>query len=235
MGPSSSRMSDATGPNSGDGQGWIRAGAQEIRIRPETTLGTRDRSWGVRHVGMRDPQASVTPQAFQVWWFWAPLHFDDHVVHFFVNEDGDGKVWNRDLIIQYDNGAKHHLRDATLSVEFEPGTRFPRSGVVRARDDSGGAYRIEIAAGARFFLSGLGYMHPEWNHGLNKGALAIGYDEINTAEVVRHAAPYQHIQAFARAKMTTPDGVSQEGFGSFESIVLGRHAPSRLTSMFDTP
>ena len=215
--------------------GWIRAAGKEVRINLDTTLGTRDRSWGVRQVGMRDPQAPVTPQEFQVWWFWAPLHFADRVVHFFVNEDGDGRVWNRDFVIQYDNGAKHHLRDAVLTVEFSSGTRFPQSAVVTAHDDKGGAYRIEIAAGPRFFLSGLGYMHPDWTHGLNKGPLAIGYDEIKTAAIVRHEAPYQHVQAFAKAAMITPDGVRHEGTGSFESIVLGRHAPSDLTSMFDVP
>jgi len=215
--------------------GWIKAGGQEKRIDPATAWGTRDRSWGIRQVGMRDPQPPVTPQEFQVWWFWLPAHFGDRVVHFYINEDGDGQVWNRDLVIVYDTGAKHHLRDANLSVSFEPGVRFITSAVVTARDDSGGAYRFEIKTGAKFFMSGLGYMHPEWTHGLNKGPLAVGYDEIETAAVVRHEAPYQHVQAFAEVVMTTPDGKIHEGSGSFESLVMGRHAPSGLTSMFDTP
>ena len=35
--------------------------------------------------------------------------------------------------------------------------------------------------------------------------------------------------------MTTPDGQEIAGHGCFELIVLGRHAPTGLTSMFDVP
>ena len=38
-----------------------------------------------------------------------------------------------------------------------------------------------------------------------------------------------------RSAMTLPDGQVLDGVGCFESIVLGRHAPSDLTSMFDVP
>ncbi len=215
--------------------GRIRAGGHEVRLDEADTLGTRDRSWGVRHVGLRDPQVPVTQAEFQVWWYWLPAHFDDRVVHFFVNEDGDGKVWNLGLAMVRDGGTVEHLRDARLDVKFEPGSRFPAGGVVTARDEAGGVYRIEIAAGPRFYLSGIGYMNPDWSHGLNKGPLAVGYDEIMSVSAVQHASRYEHPQAFARLAMTTPDGSVLHGHGCFESIVLGRHAPSGLTTMFDVP
>jgi hypothetical protein len=44
--------------------GWIKAGGQELRLDEATTLGTRDRSWGVRHVGIRDPQVPVVAPFF---------------------------------------------------------------------------------------------------------------------------------------------------------------------------
>ena len=215
--------------------GWIKTRAREVQLREETTLGTRDRSWGVRQVGMRDPQPPATAQEFQVWWYWLPAHFEDRVVHFYINEDGDGKVWNVAMIVQHDSGEKEHLRDARLQVKFTPGTRFPSSGVVTARDEKGGLYRIDVEVGPRFFMSGLGYMNPDWTHGLNKGPLAVGYDEIVTSSVLRHEAPYQHLQAFAPVAMTLPDGRMLRGHGCFESLVMGRHAPSGLTSMFDVP
>ena len=215
--------------------GWIKAGGHEIRLDEATTLGTRDRSWGVRHVGLRDPQVPVTQAEFQVWWYWLPAHFEDRVVHFFVNEDGDGKVWNLGLAMVRDGGAVEHLHGARLAVEFVPGTRFPARGVVTARDDAGGEYRIAIEAGPRFYLSGIGYMNPDWSHGLNKGPLAVGYDEISSCAGAPHGSRYEHPQAFATLAMTTPDGTVLEGQGCFESIVLGRHVPSGLTSMFEVP
>ncbi len=218
----------------GHWSGWIEAGGQRLELAAADTPGTRDRSWGVRHVGLRDSQVPVTQAEFQVWWYWVPAHFDDRVLHFFVNEDGDGKVWNLGCVMLKDGGAPEHLRDARLEVEFEPGTRYPARGTVTARDEAGGQYRIEIAAGPRFYLSGIGYMNPDWSHGLNKGPLAIGYDEYDS-DAVSHGSRFEHPQAFASLAMTTPDGSVLQGAGCFESIVLGRHVPSGLSSMFDVP
>lgn len=215
--------------------GWIRAGGQEVQLDEATTLGTRDRSWGIRHVGLRDPQVPVTTQEFQVWWFWLPAHFEDRIIHFFVNEDGDGKVWNLGLAMMRDGGLKEHLHDARLEIEFEPGSRFPARGSITARDEAGGQYRIEVEAGPRFYLSGLGYMNPDWSHGLNKGPLCVGYDEIPSIAAAEHGSRHEHPQAFAALSMTTPDGTRLSGHGCLESIVLGRHGPSGLASMFDVP
>jgi len=215
--------------------GWLRAGGHEITLDETTTPGTRDRSWGIRQVGMRDPQPPATSQEFQVWWYWLPAHFADRVVHFYINEDGAGRPWNVAMVVAHDDGSIEHLHDARLQVEFMPGTRFPCGGEVTARDENGGAYQVDVGAGARFFMTGLGYMNPDWTHGLNKGPLALGYDEIQTSAVVKHEAPYQHMQAFSPLRMTLPDGTVLAGHGSFESIVMGRHEPSGFTSMFDVP
>jgi hypothetical protein len=215
--------------------GWIKVGGQEVRLDEARTLGTRDRSWGVRHVGIRDPQPPVTQAEFQVWWFWLPAHFEDRVIHFFVNEDGDGNVWNLGCVMVHDGGAVEHLNSARLEVEFVPGSRFPSRGVVTALREAGETYRIEIEAGTRFYLSGIGYMNPDWSHGLNQGPLALGYDEISSIRAVKHGSRFEHQQAFAKLAMMTPDGSVLHGHGCFESIVLGRHAPSGLTSMFDVP
>ncbi len=213
--------------------GWIKAGGRTITLEKATTLGTRDRSWGVRHIGLRDPQVPVVAQEFQVWWVWLPAHFDDRVIHFFVNEDGDGKVWNRGAVMVRDGGAVEHLQNARMDMEFIPGTRYPAKAVIAARDETGAEYRIEAHPHTRFFLSGIGYMNPDWSHGLNKGPLAVGYDEMESSAA--HGSRTEHAQAFATLSMTTADGVIHSGHGCFESLVIGRHAPSGFTSMFEVP
>lgn len=215
--------------------GWIEAGGQRVDLSPATTRGTRDRSWGIRQVGAPDSQPPVTPQEFQVWWYWVPAHFDSCAMHFFINEDHAGKPWNYGFHLVHDDGRSERLLGGKLDVSFHPGSRYPASARLTARDEAGGAYAIDIALGRRFYLSGIGYMNPEWSHGLNKGPLALGYDEIDIDAITRHAAPYQHPQAFAQLTMTLPSGEVQHGTGCFESIVLGRHAPSGLVSMMDVP
>lgn len=215
--------------------GWIEADGERIELTPQTAPGTRDRSWGIRQVGAPDSQPPVTPQEFQVWWFWMPAHFGDRVIHFFLNEDHAGKPWNLGCHIVHDDGRAEHLHGARLDVTFAEGTRWPAAATITARDEAGGDYAIAVDLGRRFYLSGIGYMNPEWTHGLNKGPMALGYDEIDIDAVTRHQAPYQHPQTFARLAMTLPSGEVLHGTGCFESIVLGRHAPSGLTSMFDVP
>ena len=154
--------------------GTLKMDGETIKIDPKSWSGTRDRSWGVRHVGIRDPQVPVVIREFQAWWVWLPAHLEDRIVHFFVNQDGDGKVWNLGATMVHDEGSRiEHLHGARMDMEYVPGTRYPANAVVTATDEAGGNYRFEITPHARFYLSGIGYMNPEWSHGLNKGLLDL--------------------------------------------------------------
>jgi len=85
--------------------GWLRAGGREIRFdEANRAFGVRDRSWGIRPVGERDPQAQVPLNSLQVWWCWLPVHFEDETMLFFVNEDGDGNACNKVLLRSPDCG-----------------------------------------------------------------------------------------------------------------------------------
>ena len=61
------------------------------------------------------------------------------------------------------------------------------------------------------------------------------YDEIDSNVAAQHGSRHEHPQAVATLTMRTPDGTVLNGRGSFESMVLGRHAPTGLSSMFDVP
>jgi len=211
--------------------GWIRAGGREMRADDIPLLGTRDRSWGVRAIGVRDPQPMVPAPAPQFHWYWVPAHLDDRVIHFFINHDAEGGTWHSDMVMVRDGGTIERFKGASIDVETKPGTRWPTRGTIRFPDPSGSEYRIDIEAGARFYLSGIGYMHPEWGHGLNQGPLAVAYEEIGdvTAYDLRHA----HAEAFARLTMTTPDGQVIHGTGTFESLSMGTYRPWGLEGLTD--
>lgn len=208
--------------------GWIRAGGQDVQVNANTVRGVRDRSWGVRHVGLRDPQAQVPPQDPQFHWLWVPAQFDDRSILFYLNEDRDGVAWNEGLVIAHDDGRVEHVHGASLDVVYQPGTRWPARGTVTTP----AGLRIDVEAGARFYMTGIGYMDPDWSHGINKGPLAVGYDEIRDAEV-GYAGPHIYTEAFATAVMTLPDGTRQHGFGAFEALSMGPHARLGFAGMFD--
>jgi len=215
--------------------GWLRAGGHEISAQAAGVVGSRDRSWGMRVVGLRDPQEMVPPPSRQFHWYWVPAHFEDRVLHFYINEDEHGSIWHRDLVMAYDDGRVEHLHAATIDAQDHPGTRWPRRAVISAFDDAGRPYRIEVEAGDRLYLSGIGYMHPDWGHGYNKGPLAIGYDEIRKGDVAGYGMPWVHAEAFARLTLTTPEGRTINGIGTFESLSMGPHATRGFTGMFDAP
>ena len=135
----------------------------------------------------------------------------------------------------HDDGRIEHLHAATIETTNHPGTRWPCRGVISAFDDAGRVYKIEIEAGDRAYLSGIGYMHPEWGHGFNMGPLAIAYDEIRKTDVTAYGPPWLHAEAFSRLTMTTPEGRTIGGIGTFESLSMGPNPARGLTGMFDAP
>jgi hypothetical protein len=208
--------------------GWVRAGGREVRLDGNASFGVRDRSWGVRHVGLRDPQPQVPPQDHQFHWLWVPAQLETCSILFYVNEDRHGKAWNKGLVISHDDGRVEHHHDATYELTYQPGTRWPTRAVLRTT----AGLRVEIEAGPRFFMTGIGYMDPEWSHGVNKGPLAIGYDEIRGGDL-RYGGQHIFTEAHARLALAFPDGNSQRGFGTLESLSYGPHAPLGFKDMFD--
>lgn len=210
--------------------GTIRAGGHDLTCDDADVQGVRDRSWGVRLVGERDPQPQVPAQDPQFHWAWVPANLDDRGFLFYRNEDREGDAWNVGMTIAHDDGRVEHLPDAAIEVEFVSGTRWPRAATIRAGD-----YRIAVAAGPRFYMTGLGYMDPNWSHGINKGPLAIGYDEFGPADHAAYSPPFIYAQSFAEVTATLPDGATQRGTGSFELLSFGPHARLGVIGMHDAP
>lgn len=222
--------------------GWISVQGQRIEISPQTVQGTRDRSWGVRQVGMANPQKLLPHKPSQAFWLWAPLHMSDREILFYGMENAHGEPLVQGAQISRPGGGEpEHMADAFAELRFTPGTREIAHAALRlVRRRGQGEIRVDLAPrrAARLFLNGLGYGHPEWGHGFDKGELAIGYDTQIPAEIIVHAAPFQHaqfahFQAVTEATATFPDGLVLKGQGVLEQIVLGDHAPSGLTGLLD--
>jgi hypothetical protein len=210
--------------------GWIRSGGKRIEAG-ENLCGVRDRSWGVRAIGERDSQAMVPAQIPHFHWFWTPLQFEDRTFLFFANEDEQGEVWHQAALIGHDVGRVEHFPRAVMDVTYASGTRWPTKGMITI-PAAGKSYRVELEAGAKFFMTGIGYLDPAWAHGINKGPLAIGYDEIDTANLP-FESPYIYVQSVAQARMTTPDGQVLDGMGTFEVLSMGPNAKRGFTGWND--
>ena len=209
--------------------GWFEVDGQRVAV--DRHAGTRDRSWGVRPVGARDPQPVVPEAAPQFFWLWSPVNFPAGGSLFFhVNADADGKPWNVRAVRQADSGEHDETSDAAMTLTLEPGMRHASAATLSARfgDDR---MTATFEPGQKFLMRGIGYGHPEWPHGGWKGALAVEREDIDPAAIVADQPDHLHIQALARV-MVEDGGQRHEGFGILEQLILGPYTPLGLTTVF---
>lgn len=217
----------------GSYQGWIEVKGKRIAV-DERVLGTRDRSWGVRPVGAQDSQPVAPPPQPQFYWLWAPMNFEDRITLYHNNADGEGKPWNTHAVMALTGeNAESHMASCSSDITFKSGTRHAKAATIRMSDAQGRPYQIELTPQWNFYMSGLGYTHPEWGHGRYRGELAIGYDSYETAKVAEGDFPFLHVQAFSRAVLTGPDGLERKGCGVLEQLIIGAHKPSGFVSLLD--
>jgi len=214
-------------------EGWIDIRGKYVELKRDRIVGTRDRSWGVRPVGLPDAQKPVPDAPMQIYWLWAPLNFDDCFTLFLENSDENGAPWNKAAEFGVNGvGGVFRTRDCECDIAFDAGTRHAKSAHITMRGPDGDT-RIKLQPLWKFYMTGLGYLNSEWGHGFNKGAYASAYDTIVLNEVATHLPPYLHIEAFVRAEMTTPDGKTRHGRGVLEQLILGPYKPAGLKEFLD--
>ncbi len=222
----------------GGWSGWLAADGERAALRPDAVLGSRDRSWGVRRVGEAEGGAPGTlpPQFF---WLWAPLHFGDFCTHFDVNEDGEGRPWHWNgnrvpALARAGQGdvealpAAERMAGVSHRIEWEPGTRRARRAEIRLAPLRGEPLRIALEPLLTFQMLGIGYLHPEWGHGLWKGEASTGAERWKLSELNPLDPRHVHVQQLCRARCGP-----LEGIGVLEQLVIGAHAPSGFAALFD--
>ena len=214
-----------------DWQGHLTLRGQKIDVTG--CRGTRDRSWGIRQVGMGDPQAPVPPAPQQFYWLWTPCNFETAAFFCHSNDDGDGVPWNRKAVIDdFSKGS----RTAFNQVDFTPHYTDDTRRICGLEIAGGGVKAVFKPMAKLFYMQGLGYLHPEWNHGMHHGAERIGFDEIdlNEAEVALRAGKMEnlHVQLLAEVSLDV-HGQSHHGQGVIEQLFIGPHAPSGFEDLLD--
>jgi hypothetical protein len=111
---------------------------------------------------------------------------------------------------------------------FVPATRRAQSVEFDFADKAGATYQISLEPLQRFYMLGIGYNHVEWGHGYWKGELETCREDWNLDEVNELDYPFIHNHQVVKATMG-----DQVGYGTFESIIIGRHSPSGFKDFFD--
>jgi hypothetical protein len=211
--------------------GWIEVDGVRTTLAPGS-VGTRDRSWGIRPIGAPDPQPAVPQTIGNFFWQWTPLNFADRSVFFHVNADADGKPWNTRAVILPDGAGAHggyETENCTIeNVSMIPGTRHAQGGDLMIALQQGSA-KVTFKPFQTFLMRGIGYGHPDWRHGGFKGELVVAREDIDLAAVNMASPENWHIQALSRVTLTLPGEAPQEGMGVFEQLIAGPYRPYGLS------
>lgn len=204
-------------------QGYIKYKGKTLKIDQTRVMGTKDRSWGIRRLGPPKPNEPKIPFFF----LWSPVHWDNHCSHFCLFQDPAGNPLNKDgaIVPAYPSMEKintavdpDEIRYSTLKhdLSFVPGTRRVNKAILTMsapdRDDA----IITLEPLITFNMAGLGYNHPEWSQGQDKGESAIGYEEWKPSEMAADDPLNQHVQTVMRATSG-----SETGIGVLEQAIFG--------------
>jgi hypothetical protein len=209
--------------------GWIEVGGERWEV--SDWMGTRDRSWGVRPVGASDPQPPTEGALSQFFWLWTPANFEDVAVFCHTNDDEYGRPWNRRAVIVPTDGREaREFEQVALHYDWVPGTR--RLQGMRAVFGEDEAELRLTCHGTPFYMTGLGYGHPEWGHGHDKGPQAVQFDTTAPTRDRYTDMMRLHIQSPARAELVM-DGRTRVGRGVVEQLFIGPNSAAGLSGLLD--
>jgi hypothetical protein len=207
--------------------GWLTVAGQRFEVEPDRWWGARDRSWGVRSMGMeREPagiaQARKLGRERPPLWIWSPMQFEDRTVHFSLSEHADGRreVETVRQAGPVDKGdAVLELGEPDHELKFDPETRELLAGSsVSFRDVDGTRCTVALTPLHRAYLrAGTGYGGPDpWRHGAYRGQHwvdSVSFD-ITDPSVTGKIGP-THV--LCRMEAST----GEVGYGTFETQVFG--------------
>ena len=223
--------------------GTIGCKGKTIPVDRGRTFATRDRSWGVRPVGEPESGGAPPRSAPQLYFLWAPVQWGDFATHCCIFEDSEGcRLHGESRIAPCHPGragadqSKPQRHDPGLQtmaatahqIDYAPGTRRARAAQIRMTDTKGAAKELHFEPLLTFQMKGIGYRHPEWNHGRWKGELAAGGESYPCGQLDPLALENVHVQQLVRVTM---DG--RTGYGALEQVCVGPHAPSGFKRFLD--
>ncbi len=212
--------------------GWFSLDGDRRELAAGTS-GTRDRSWGIRPIGARDPQPIPDAPLPAFFWQWTPINLEGGSLFFHINADTKGNAWNTRAAWAPDGCDQSQIVEGRglLASGNESGTRWPDGGTI-ALELSEGPQTATLKPLSRFQMRGLGYTHPVWGHGMHHGALKVEREEFALDTLDPLAPENLHVQTLCKVTALSDGGASQ-GVGVFEQLIIGPYKPLGFKELLD--
>jgi hypothetical protein len=183
----------------GSWSGTITVNGTDLKVGPSTTHGSRDRSWGVRPVGEKEPDGirqGANVMGARMWNYF-PMRFEDHSIFYILQEGTAGetqlvqaeRVWLDGRIEQLGHPSHEHTMEGReishSTISFESGLTIECFPLL-----------------PNYIAIGTGYgLEPDWRHGMYQGpdtvVQGVVYDVpeikvLGAYAVVDHAARFEY-------------------------------------------
>lgn len=203
-----------------------------VDVKPEEFFGTRDRSWGIRPVGSPDAQPVPPIKLPQFYWLWAPANFEEFSSHVYFVDNESGESTHSHSVLQMSSEQQTEVLGTPQKIiTYEKNSRRVLKAEFYSQKDDGSEVRVIIEPKYRMFMCGLGYMHPEWGHGMYRGDNESMYDSYDLSEDP-HDPPFLHVQAISDFTVSM-HGQTTKGTGVLEELLIGKHKPSGFEGLLD--
>ncbi len=208
----------------GSWSGTLNVNGRDLKVDPDTTVGTRDRSWGVRPVGEKEPDGiRLNVHGLGGMWTYFPMRFEDHCIFYICSENAAGqrslvqgeRVWLDGTIEQLGHSEHEH--------HFHEGLRLLKNSVITFPEKD---IRIECTSILPNFLSvGTGYgLDPDWRHGMWQGPELVVQGKVLEVPDIQVLASYAVVDHTGRFEY---DG--HVGYGLYEHAFSGPFPKYGLT------
>ena len=203
-----------------------------VDVKPEEFFGTRDRSWGIRPVGSPDAQPVPPIKLPQFYWLWAPANFEEFSSHVYFVDNESGESTHSHSVLQMSSEQQTEVLGAPQKIiTYEKNSRRVLKAEFYSQKVDGNEVRVIIEPKYRMFMCGLGYMQPEWAHGMYRGDNESMYDSYDPSEDP-HDPPFLHVQAISDFTVSM-NGQTSKGIGVLEELLIGKHKPSGFEGLLD--
>jgi hypothetical protein len=170
---------------------------------------------------------------------WAPLNLGSRCLHVDFQEDASGRrahangevvplLASPDAPVDLVAPAAERAADVAHHITWRKGTRRSDAASITIRPHDGEPVVAELEPVLDFQMLGLGYLHPEWNHGSWRGESAVGVESWRLDELDPLALQHLHVQQLCRVRVG-----DEVGTGVLEQLVIGPHGPSGFTGLAD--
>ncbi|MBI4299650.1 MAG: hypothetical protein HY677_00835, partial [Chloroflexi bacterium] len=162
----------------GRASGSITVAGRNIALKPESAVGARDRSWGVRPIFGQVPRLAPLPESICVRSLWLAGQFDDHSVWLWLMEPQDRKraglfgnlsdqtgrtrVDGAMAFGHGDGREQPRVVAAQPKLDLAPDGKSLRGGEIKVTDWDGREMTLSVRPLSTLYSKGLGYGHSQF-------------------------------------------------------------------------